>query len=43
VKLRKIADQLLTDIRELVYDDCVPPRETFDRLLMTVQDRVCAD
>jgi hypothetical protein len=43
VKLRKLADQLLIDIRELTYDDCVPPRETFDRLLMTVHERVSAD
>lgn len=43
VKLRKIADQLLTDIRELSYDDRLPPRQTFDRLLMTVHERVCAD
>ena len=43
VKLRKIADQLLADIRELVYDDCVPPRKTFDHLLMTVHERVSSD
>jgi AmiR/NasT family two-component response regulator len=43
VKLRKIADQLLTDIRELEYDDRLPPRQTFDRLLMTVHERVSAD
>ncbi|HEY6575094.1 MAG TPA: ANTAR domain-containing protein, partial [Mycobacterium sp.] len=43
VKLRKLADQLLTDIRELAYDDCVPPRKTFDHLLMTVHERVSSD
>jgi hypothetical protein len=40
VKLRKIADQLLTDIRKLQYDNRLPPRETFDQLLMTVHERV---
>ena len=43
VKLRTIAEQLLTDIRELDYDDRVPPRQTFDRLLMTVHERVRPD
>jgi hypothetical protein len=43
VKLRKIADQLLTDIGELECDDRLPPRQTFDRLLMTVRERVPAD
>jgi hypothetical protein len=42
VKLRKLADQLLEDIRGLEYDDQVPRRETFDRLLMTVHERVGA-
>jgi hypothetical protein len=40
VKLRKIAEQLLSDIQALDYGDRVPPRETFDRLLMTVHERV---
>ena len=43
VKLRKLADQLLTDIRGLEYDNQVPRRETFDRLLMTVHERVSVD
>jgi hypothetical protein len=43
MKLRKIADQLLEDIRGLEYDNQVPRRETFDRLLMTVHERVSAD
>ena len=43
VKLRKIAAQLLTDIRKLQYDNHLPPRQTFDRLLMTVHERVHAD
>lgn len=43
VKLRKLADQLLEDIRGLEYDNQVPRRETFDRLLMTVHERVSAD
>jgi hypothetical protein len=40
VKLRKIADQLLTDLRKLKYDNRLPPRKTFDSLLMTVHERV---
>jgi hypothetical protein len=43
VKLRKLAEQLLADIRELQYDDQLPRREVFDRLLMTVHERVSAD
>jgi hypothetical protein len=42
VKLRKIAEQLLADIRGLEYDDQLPRREVFDRLLMTVHERVSA-
>jgi hypothetical protein len=40
VKLRNIAEQLLSDIQALDYGDRVPPRETFDRLLMTVHERI---
>ncbi len=42
VKLRALAEQLLADVRALEYDDNVPPRETFDRLLLTVHQRVRA-
>ena len=42
VKLRKLADQLLEDIQGLQYDDQLPRREVFDRLLMTVHERVSA-
>jgi ANTAR domain len=43
VELCHLAQQLLADIRGLEYDNQVPRRETFDRLLMTVHERVSAD
>jgi PAS domain S-box-containing protein len=42
VKLRVLAEQLIADIRALEYDETVPPRSTFDRLLLTVHQRVRA-
>jgi PAS domain S-box-containing protein len=42
VKLRVLAEQLMTDVRALEYDEIVPPRPTFDRLLLTVHQRVRA-
>ena len=43
VKLRELAEQLITDVRALEYDETVPPRSTFDRLLLTVHQRVRAN
>ena len=43
VKLRLLAEQLIADVRELEYDETVPPRSTFDRLLLTVHQRVRAN
>jgi hypothetical protein len=40
VKLRAIAEQVLTDICTLGRDDSAPYREKFDRLLLTVHERV---
>ncbi len=40
VKLRALAAQLLSDYSELVYDETLPPRATFDHLLLTAHQRV---
>jgi PAS domain S-box-containing protein len=42
VKLRVLAEQLIADVRALEYDESVPPRSTFDRLLLTAHQRVRA-
>ena len=42
VKLRVLAEQLIADVRALEYDETVPPRSTFDRLLLTAHQRVRA-
>jgi PAS domain S-box-containing protein len=42
VKLRALAEQLIADVRALDYDETLPPRSTFDRLLLTVHQRVRA-
>jgi PAS domain S-box-containing protein len=42
VKLRALAEQLIADVRALDYDETIPPRGTFDRLLLTVHQRVRA-
>jgi PAS domain S-box-containing protein len=39
-KLRAFAEQLLADIRLLEYDGQLPPRTTFDQLLLTAHERV---
>ncbi|WP_255506099.1 PAS and ANTAR domain-containing protein [Mycolicibacterium sp. 018/SC-01/001] len=40
VKLRALAEQLLADYQQLVYQDTLPDRETFDHLLLTAHQRV---
>ncbi|KWX65509.1 PAS and ANTAR domain-containing protein [Mycobacterium sp. NAZ190054] len=40
VKLRVLAEQLLSDYRTLVYEETLPPRSTFDHLLLTAHLRV---
>jgi PAS domain S-box-containing protein len=44
VKLRDLAEQLLADIRTLSHgDDSLPSRPAFDRLLLTVHQRIRAN
>ena len=40
VKLRMLAEQLLADYAGLTYDELLPPRATFDHLLLTAHQRV---
>ncbi len=42
VKLRVLAEQLLADFAGLVYEEELPPRSTFDHLLLTAHQRVSA-
>jgi PAS domain S-box-containing protein len=42
VKLRVLAEQLIADVRALDYDETVPPRSTFDRVLLTAHQRIRA-
>jgi hypothetical protein len=43
IKLRLLAEQLLSDFRALNYEDTLPARPMFDQLLLTVQNRVRRD
>jgi MoxR-like ATPase len=43
IKLRALAEQLLSDFRALNYDDTLPARAMFDHLLLTVHNRVRPD
>lgn len=40
VKLRVLAERLLADYGDLVYEEMLPPRATFDHLLLTAHLRV---
>jgi hypothetical protein len=40
VKLRLLAQQLVDEIVALDYDEILPPRSTFDDLLLTAHERV---
>jgi fructose-specific component phosphotransferase system IIB-like protein len=42
VKLRILAEQLLSDFGGLTYEEMLPPRATFDHLLLTAHQRVDA-
>ena len=42
VKLRVLAEQLLSDVRALEYDENPPPRSTFDRVFLTTHQHVRA-
>lgn len=39
-KLRLLAEQIVKDFLELTYEEELPPRSTYDRLLLTAHDRV---
>lgn len=43
VKLRVLADQVLFDFSQLIYEEVLPPRATFDHLLLTAHLRVDID
>lgn len=43
VKLRLLAEQLLADYADLSYEESLPPRATFDHLLLTAHQRVGRD
>ncbi|OBA96099.1 antitermination regulator [Mycobacteriaceae bacterium 1482268.1] len=43
VKLRVLADQLLADFAKLTYEEVLPPRGTFDHLLLTAHLRAQPD
>jgi hypothetical protein len=40
VKVRRLAEQLLSDFGALMYDDVLPTRVTYDRLLLTAHHRI---
>jgi ANTAR domain/PAS fold len=40
VKLRALAEQLMVDVGQLADDGTLPPRATFDHLLLTAHERV---
>lgn len=42
VKLRVLAEQLIADVHAMRYSETVPPRSEFDRMLLTVHQRVRA-
>ena len=39
-KLRALAEQIVKDFLELRYDEYLPPRSAYDRLLLAVHNRV---
>lgn len=41
-KLRTLAEQIVRDFLELRYDDELPPRSAYDRLLLTAHNRVAS-
>jgi hypothetical protein len=43
IKLRVLADQVLYDFGQLIYEEVLPPRAIFDHLLLTAHLRVGAD
>jgi fructose-specific component phosphotransferase system IIB-like protein len=43
VKLRRLADQVVRDFTDLDYDEQLPERSTYDRLLLTAHSRIARD
>ncbi len=43
VKLRMLADQVIADFADLIYEENLPPRATFDHLLLTAHLRAVAN
>ncbi|GJF09838.1 putative transcription antitermination regulator [Mycolicibacterium cyprinidarum] len=43
VKVRLLAERLLSEYTELAYEELLPPRATFDHLLLTAHERIEAD
>jgi hypothetical protein len=42
VKLKTFAERLLADFTALYYEDTLPPRSTFDHVLLTLHQRLDA-
>ena len=43
ITLRMLADQVLFDFGQLIHEETLPPRATFDHLLLTAHLRVGAN
>ena len=43
VKVRMLADQVISDFADLIYEENLPPRATFDHLLLTAHLRAVAN
>lgn len=43
VKVRMLADQVISDFADLIYEEDLPPRATFDHLLLTAHLRAVAN
>ena len=43
IKLRTLAEQLVSDYRALGNGEALPPRSVYDRALMTVHERVIGE
>jgi hypothetical protein len=41
-KLRSLAEQIARDFLALAYDETLPPRSAYDRLLLTAHHRVAS-
>lgn len=43
IKLRALSEQIIADFLGLAYRDALPPRTSYDELLLTAQDRIAGD